>query len=342
MSLLYAVEAWVLAIVGWAWLTLRVLIPRRPLAEELCAYSTLLVSTITLLLCSILRDRAEVLRAYLGFTLVLWTYLAYALFDCLPVFDTGSRYVPDTANTTALCCPNRDVQAMNRALYFGGLNLYLVPGAVTLAFQTVQVLVAGAAYVSLRESMWPGNGWGYSLAALLSTAYFARFAGLLEPPCPGGSFNTLFGLGLNYGILFGFFAFAMMLLILLDGMDFPQGLALGSRVFGLVLVTCFCVAVAGASDGRGMLTLQVLLFLLKAWLPVFWSIIESWWLPHSDMSNPSAPPVDPRRGTRRSVRWVVPIQTDLSQPADPTLPSPLVMLDPPSESATAKTRKKRM
>ena len=42
MSLLYAVEAWVLAILGWAWLTLRVLIPRRPLAEELCVSTDLL------------------------------------------------------------------------------------------------------------------------------------------------------------------------------------------------------------------------------------------------------------------------------------------------------------
>lgn len=342
MSLMYAVEAWVLAILGWGWITLRVLIPRRPLVEELCVYSTLLVSSLTLLLCSVLRDRAEVLRAYLGFTLVLWSFLAYALFDCLPLYDTGSRYVPDVANSTVLCCPNQDVQAMNRALYFGGLGLFLVPGAVTLAFQTVQVLVAGAAYVSLRESVWPGNGWGYSLAALLSTAYFARFAGILEPPCPDGAFNTLFGLGLNYGIVFGFFAFGLMLLILLDGVAFPQGLAVGARFFGLIVVSMFCMSIVFASDGRGMLTIQVLLLLLKAWLPVIWSIIESWWFPEYDMPVPSAPLMESKRGARRSVRWVVPIQTDLSRPPDAALPTPLVMMDPPADSASAKTRKKRM
>ena len=159
MSLLYAVEAWMLAVMAWAWLTLRDLIPERPLAEELSIYSTLLVSTITLGLCGVLRDRAEVMRAYLGFTLVVWTYLAYALFDCIPLYSTGARYVPDVANSTVLCCPNRDVPGMNRALYFGNLTLFLVSGAITLAFQTVQVFVAGAAYVSLRDSLWPGNGW---------------------------------------------------------------------------------------------------------------------------------------------------------------------------------------
>ena len=98
-----------------------------------------------------------------------------------------------------------------------------------------------------------------------------------------------------------------------------------------------------------MLTLQIILFLLKAWIPVIWSIIEAWWFPYNYMSNSSGsdpamgqPALDTRRGARRSVRWVVPIQTDLSQPADPTLPTPLVMLDPPSDSASAKTRKKRM
>lgn len=159
MSLLYAVEAWILAIIGWAWLTLRDLIPQRPLAEELSIYGTLLASSANMLLCGLVRDRAEVLKAYLGFMLVIWTYLAYALFDCLEIYNTGAHYVPDVDNSTVLCCPNRDVPNMNRALYFGRLQLFLVPGAITFAFQTVQVLVAGAGYVSLKESLWPGNGW---------------------------------------------------------------------------------------------------------------------------------------------------------------------------------------
>ena len=49
---------------------------------------------------------------------------------------------------------------MNRYLYFGGIDLFLVPGAVTLAFQTAQVLVAGGAVVLADETVWPGNGWG--------------------------------------------------------------------------------------------------------------------------------------------------------------------------------------
>jgi len=90
MSLLYAVEAWVLAIFAWAWLTLRNLIPRPPLLENLCVYSTLLVSTLNLGLSAALpSQRSEVGKAYLGLALALWTYLTYALFDGLQIYDTG-------------------------------------------------------------------------------------------------------------------------------------------------------------------------------------------------------------------------------------------------------------
>ena len=176
---------------------------------------------------------------------------------------------------------------------------------------------------------------------MLSTAYFARFSGMLEPPCPDGSFNTFFGLGLNYGLVFGFFAFALMLLILLDGLALPVALGFSCRAFGLAVVTLFCLSVSMASDGRGMLTLPLILLLVKAWLPVLWSIVEPWWTngqpapqaPVSDMARP--------RSSRRNVRWVMPINTDLSA-GETALPAPLVMLDPPLDSDSAKGRKKRM
>jgi hypothetical protein len=185
---------------------------------------------------------------------------------------------------------------------------------------------------------------GYSLAALLSTAYFVRFSGIIEPPCPGGGFNTFFGLGLNYGEVFGFFAFGLMLLILLDGMALPAFLSFITRLFGLTIVSLFCVSVAYASDGRGMLTLGIILLLVKAWLPVVWSTIEPWLFPDINMPSteiPVQPDLGRGRGSRRNVRWVVPISTNLSKP-DNTLPSPLVMLDPPLDTDSAKDRKKRM
>lgn len=177
---------------------------------------------------------------------------------------------------------------------------------------------------------------------MLSTAYFARFSGLLDPPCPDGSFNTFFGLGLDYGLVFGFFAFALMLLILLDGLALPPALGFSCRAFGLAIVSLFCLSVAFASDGRGMLTLPLILLLIKAWLPVVWSIVEPWWTDGQPPQGPPAMELSRPRSSKRNVRWVVPINTDLSAtPGDTKLPAPLVMLDPPLDSDAARGRKKR-
>lgn len=175
---------------------------------------------------------------------------------------------------------------------------------------------------------------------MLSTVYFARFSGLLEPPCPDGGFNTFFGLGLSYGLVFAIFTFSLMLLILLDGLDLPTGLSFSCRLFGLAIVTLFCLSVSMASDGRGMLTLPMILLLVKAWLPVLWSIAEPWWTnPPDSNAQPEFYP-RPRTSSRRNVRWVVPINTDRPA-ADATLPAPLVMLDPPVDSDSARKYKKR-
>lgn len=194
-------------------------------------------------------------------------------------------------------------------------------------------------HLARAEGLTPARR-GYSLAALLATAYFVRFAGIIETPCPDGAFNTLFGLGVGYGGVFGFFAFALMLLILLDGTELPTGLAFASRAFGLLIVSLFCVSVAYASDGRGMLTMPLILLIVKAWAPVLWSIVEPWWTRRPQDAPDDPAPLARARASRRNVRWVVPISTDLAARPD-ALPAPLVMLDPPLDSAGARDHKKR-
>ena len=174
---------------------------------------------------------------------------------------------------------------------------------------------------------------GYSIAALLAVVYFARFSGMLEPPCPGGAFQSLFGSSLNDGAVFCVFAFAMLILILLDGLSLPHGLAVTSRLFGLGIVTLFCASVYYASDGRGMLTLPLLLLLIKAWLPVVWGIVEPWWLLGDPV--PTAPPAPPAR--KQTVRWVMPVDV----PTPGRLPAPLVMTEAPPEPAEVSAHKKR-
>jgi hypothetical protein len=313
MQTLYAVEAWVLAVVGWAWLTVRLLMPgERPLIEEWANYAALAVSSVTLLLCAVVRDKAEVMKGHLGFMLISWTFLAYAAFDSVSLFGGADRrYVVQGLNST-VCCPNDDAALMNRALYFGG-TAYSVPlSAVTLALQTVQVFVASAgAMVDPQGSAWPGNGWGYGVAALLSTVYALRYSpGALEPVCPGGDFAFLLG-RLRYGIVFTLFAGGLHLMILLDVADLPRLQRVAARVAGAVLVGLFAAAVFLASDGRGMMTVQLWLLLAKAGLAPVWGVIEAWWLYDFPVQNKQEPP-------KSRMRWVMPMQT-------PCLPTQFVM-----------------
>ena len=140
-SLLLAVEAWVIAVLGWAWLAVRGFLSPRPLLEELVLYAGATISTANLGLASVAPDsRKGVFQAHLGAHLALWLLLAYGLADALPTPDTGSEYVSPVSNATAgTCCPNRRHSLATRQLFFGGMVLYLAPGALTLAIQTVQV-----------------------------------------------------------------------------------------------------------------------------------------------------------------------------------------------------------
>lgn len=311
MQTLYAVEAWVLAVLGWAWLTVRELMPgERPLVEEWANYGILVVSTLNLLLCAVSGDKTEVVKGYLGYTLVVWTFVTYASFDSVAFMGGGDhRYVPEPANGT--CCPNQDVAAMNRALYFGGSSYSVPTSAVTIALLTLQVFVASAgAMVTPEGSVWPGNGWGYGVAALLAAVYALRYTpGILEPVCPDGAFASLFSLTAHYGLVFTVFGGGMNLMILLDVATLPPPLHAVARAGGAGFVCLFAAAVYFASDGRGMMTVQLCLMLAKAALPPLWGLVELAW---------GDQPIRPKPPAPRALRWVMPAQC-------PTLPIPLTM-----------------
>jgi uncharacterized membrane protein len=285
MSLLYASEAFVLSVLCWAWIVVRDLIPTRPLLEDACVYAFLIVSMLHLAMCMIFRDQMiEASKAFFAFALTIWTYLFYAIFDGIDIWDTGSYLIPDDPHD---CCPNLDVQGMNRAFYFGDSSFWLASSGITFALITVLTMVAGAALAAnaAQGSMWPGNGWGYSCASVLSMVYALRYLGYPATPCPSNVFLFIFNSSMSYGYLFTIFSALFVVLIIVDGVKFTSLTVQEiTRVIGLIVVVLFSVSICLASDGRGML---------------IWGVIE-----------PFVPQSEPAQLTNKiRRRWVMPMSS---------------------------------
>jgi hypothetical protein len=57
-SLIYSVEAWVIAVIGWAWVTMRDFVPpNRSMLDNACFYSMLVVTTLHVGISALLREQ---------------------------------------------------------------------------------------------------------------------------------------------------------------------------------------------------------------------------------------------------------------------------------------------
>ena len=301
MVLVYAVESWILSIVGWAWLSLRESALPRSFMDEFTLYAALGLSTANLLVCSLtpLASRGDVQRAFLRASIAVWLLYGYCILDSLPMPNTGSQYVPVNSSNPDLCCPNSDVPAMHRALFWGGFQWFLAPSAVTLAFQTLQVLTGAAGVATSGETAWPGASWGYVLGCLLCTMLFLRFAGVPRAPCPEGWFSLLQALHVNYAHVFAALGGGMFLLINLEGFPVSRSLSTASHVGGLVLVLILSATVVVAGNGRGMLTLPVFVLLAVIVAPVGFALLRPL----------AAQGVEPAKPKATRTRWVLPMRT---------------------------------
>ena len=304
MGLLMAVESWILAIVGWAWLAIRGAVLGRSLLEETCVYGTLLVSTVNLLLCgSAPGARGDFFRAHGVAVLALGCLLAYGAADSLPQPGTGRGFAPD--GPVAGCCPNLRLAESNRALYFGGASLYLVPAAVTLALQAFQILLAAGALVGEGGSAFPGHQAGVLALALFAALCYLRLSGSpVPPPCPDANFRMLFNISLfNYGHVLALLGVCLLLLLGLDGFGLGRALSLVLRTGQLALAALFCASAAYALHARGMLTWSAVALLAKGLAGAvlgFFAVCRP-----EDAPELSAECLRPRRRTR----LVMPIST---------------------------------
>lgn len=299
MSLGYAVESWVFSVVQWAYVGVRALASRSA-GEELCAYTTLFCSSINLLGHAASSDFPQ--HPYFALQVSMTLFFSYMLLSGMDGWSASTSDIP--SGSTLEDCPNLNVGWMFRRDQFGGSDYHLVTGGVTMAFQAMQVLVSGAAVTQGR--VWPGHALGYACLCYLCTLFSLMFQGVLQTPCPKGVFLLLNVWEVNVSAFFAYLAAILFVWIAFEGVSFSGFSKFVSRTLGFAASVIAGVSVLYVSDGRGMLTMPLFLYILVSLL---FCVTGIW---------PDPPPPQAQsHEERRTVRWIVP----------PSLPRPLVMDD---------------
>ena len=178
---IYAVEIFIFAIVGWGWLALREFIGSSPVMDVSVLLCLLICSICNLLMALIYYTTDQfqpAAQAFFSNTLAIWVLYAYSLTE-----STTGGWGP-------LCCDGKSIYSVANtyaAAYFGGLPYHQTVGAVSLAFISVfLVLAAGQVRVCIEDPrVWILNKVTTSLTCLVSLhlglfAYHSGACGSVE------------------------------------------------------------------------------------------------------------------------------------------------------------------
>lgn len=226
----YAVEIFVFMVVGWGWLSVREYMSATPVLDVSVFVCLLVSSTCNLAfaLAYPTTDRFRPFsRAFFAHVLSLWVLYVYVLVDS--VYAEGP-----------ICCGSSSFSAARTyaAAYFGGLPVHQAAGAVTVAFFSVLLVLAGgqARACSKEDETWISGRVSLSVACLASF-HLGLFA-IVSNACDAA------GLG---GALISFATIAWLLL--LDVSSLPRVHPLVQRVVELFLAV-LTVATGGVLSAR--------------------------------------------------------------------------------------------
>ncbi len=195
MGLVLTVEAWIVALFGWAWLTVQDM--WHP--SLLCAhvyYGFLVLTTSTLLLGLLMPDARLARAANFNTVLGLVIFYACCIGDALPGLGDPILSQPIRLsrgpNKTA-CCSNCNIGLANRVLFFMDSPLFVLQAGILVGYLIVQFLIA--AFQVLDEghrSVWCGTGWTYVLGAMLSVRCVVVFDGSTLAIVPDAVYDMMF------------------------------------------------------------------------------------------------------------------------------------------------------
>lgn len=260
-SMVYAAESWILALLGWAWLSVQDMLAPS-LLGAFVFYSLMLLSTLNVAASGFAPEGVGPRAAYFGTVLALTLHTVCCVLDTLPMPRVGWQAFasPFGAETCSLA---RSTQLF----YFSDTGLFLVQAGALLGYLVVQLVLAGAALLdSDHGSLWPGPSVGCGLGVLLCSRFISVFDGMAKGTAGGSGYLEIFTLPVvEYTFLLYTLMYLMAVLAALDGMLFP-GLAWRKsvRFVAMAFVPLGAAFIAYALLSKGMLTpcLAVLLGLM--------------------------------------------------------------------------------
>jgi len=272
-SMVYATESWILALLGWAWLSFQDMLAPS-LLGAFVFYALMLLATLNVAASGFAPEGVGPRAAFFGTVLALTLHTTCCVLDTLPMPQVGWQAFasPFGAGTCSLA---RSTQLF----YFSDTGLFLVQAGALLGYLVVQLVLAGAALLdSDHASLWPGPSFGCGLGVLLCSRFISVFDGMAKGKKAGGSgYLEIFSLPvLEYTFLLYVLMYLMAVLAAVDGMLFP-GLAWRKsvRFVSMALVPLSAVFIAYALLSKGMLTPGVAVLLVLMILSTVVGTVEA-------------------------------------------------------------------
>jgi hypothetical protein len=283
--MVFAVEAWILALAGWGWLSVQEMWAWS-LLSAFVFYSLIWLSTCNIIVCGTSPTSVGPRSAYFSAVLILFLFCLCAVFDTLASPQVFAKFESPYNETT--CSLARTQQLF----FFSETPLYLLQAGATVAYLIVQLIIAGAAMLDAGEqTLWPGPAWGMGLTVLLCARFVAVFDGSAKGLSSQSKYVELFSLPVvEFTVLFLGFMYTTAILLGVEGFVYP-GLVWRKSVryvsFGTTVL--FCMFSLYTLGSKGLLTpSQLGLFVLIIGTSIF-SLVEA--VRASERSPPDPVPV---------------------------------------------------
>ena len=324
--MVYALESWIMSVLGLAWLSLRTIYGLHSFIEEFVLNTQAVVATMHLVVLGLHANKQSAARAYLIFCFSQFILLIFCIVESMYAETNPFFRKTDFSNTSIkiytnasdksqyICCPNKDINLWSKHLYFGGFAFFLFSAVITLGFQTLQLIISAAALSCTQKTLWPGSGLAYTTLCYASACITIKYLGFIHLPCPDGTINILLGfITVKLWLLLAMFTFTFM------GLAAAESLLQGELTKRIARGLCVGILAGygyilwyNVSD-TNVMTYAWLAYVglgsVLALYSVFFAQIDT--LPEDDPPAPSAP-VKPSMNlkSRNRTKFVIPIQTN--------------------------------